>query len=125
MKSENVKKRPLTKLDEYAILISKHWKRSKTDADGCDPTSILVNFKEGIKVDVKNELISDGWAKTTWHKVEDGDLPEYTGSYLVICGDESSPEYNVDFYENFWYGKRWVHNEGKVIAWAKLPEYKE
>lgn len=125
MKSENVKERPLTKLDEYAILISKHWKRSKTGADSCDPTSILVDFKEDIKEVIENELISDGWTKTAWHKVADGDLPEYAGSYLVVCGDESLPEYDVDFYENHNGGKRWVHNEGRIIAWTERPTYEE
>lgn len=70
------------------------------------------------------ELIDMGWAKQVWHKVAEGDLPEYAGSYLVVCGDESLPEYDVDFYENYKGGKRWIHNEGRVIAWTDRPEYK-
>ena len=70
-------------------------------------------------------LYNVNYRKTIWHKLSDGDLPEYAGLYLVVCGDESLPEYDVDFYENFWNGKRWVHNEGRVIACTELPEYKE
>lgn len=83
--SKNVKEKPLTKLDEYAILISKHWKRSKTGADDCDPTSILVSFKEDIAEEIKNELMSDGWTKTAWHKVADGDLPKRQGQRVWLC----------------------------------------
>lgn len=61
--------------------------------------------------------------KGLWHKVADGDLPEYAGLYLVVCGDKSLPEYDVDFYENHKDGKRWVHNEGRVIAWTEPPTY--
>lgn len=74
---------------------------------------------------VSKYLISEGWTKQIWHKVADGDLPEYAGRYLVILDDESLPEYCVDSYKYFWGGKRWVYNEGRVIAWAELPEYKE
>lgn len=68
-------------------------------------------------------LYNAGYHRTIWRKVSDGDLPEYAGSYLVVCGDESLPEYDVDFYENFWNGKRWVHNEGRIIAWTEIPKY--
>lgn len=67
---------------------------------------------EPIKIE---RYAPDGWMY--------GDLPEYAGSYLVVCGDESLPEYDVDFYENFWNGKRWVHNEGRIIAWTEIPKY--
>ena len=75
--------------------------------------------------DVSEELYNAGYHKTIWHKVADGDLPEYAGLYLVVCGDESLPEYDVDFYENHKDGKRWVHNEGRVIVWTELPTYKD
>lgn len=71
---------------------------------------------------VSEYLIDMGWTKPIWHKVADGDLPEYGGLYLVVCGDASLPEYDVDSYETFWYGKRWIHNEGRVIAWTELAD---
>lgn len=74
---------------------------------------------------VANALDKIGYRKIVWHKVADGDLPEYAGLYLVVCEDESLPEYDVDFYENYKDGKRWIHNEGRVIAWTELPTYKE
>ena len=129
MKSENVKERPLTKLDEYAILISKHWKRSKTGADDYDPTSILVNFKEDMKEVIKNELISDGWTKTIWHKVADGDYPKPNTDIIYIYHTPAmSTFYDIGVYsyiEKRWYGNAGSTTSDRVIAWAELPEYKE
>ena len=133
MKSENVKERPLTKLDEYAILISKHWKSSKTGADDYDPTSILVNFKKDIKEVIKNELISEGWTKIAWHKVSRGDLPKNKQEIRFI--DKTGKHYNGTFYANiktlsgnvqrFYIGLGHYFRVEQVIAWTELPVYKE
>ena len=84
-----------------------------------------IIYKNMSMKDAAIAIYDAGYHKTVWHKIADGDLPEYAGPYLVVCGDESLPEYDVDFYENFWDGKRWVHNEGRVIAWTELPTYEE
>lgn len=150
MKNENIKERSLTKLDEYAVLISKHWKGSKTSADGCDPTSILVNFKEDIEKAIKNELISDGWIKPLWHKVADGDLPTKTGKYLtrydtgynrvlLYCVEDNlgpyDEGYDFDKDDNMINIKKGFNDfdgesceyftTNSVIAWMEIPGYKE
>ena len=73
---------------------------------------------------VAENLCNIGYHKTVWHKVADGDLPEYAGRYLVILDDESLPEYRVDSYEHYWDGPRWEYNGSRVIAWAELLPYK-
>ena len=74
---------------------------------------------------IAKDIINANYHRTVWHKIADGDLPEHIGPYLIVYKDESVPEYDVDFYENFWDGKRWVYNEGRVIAWTELPLYEE
>lgn len=108
--------------DDLCANYDKIYEQAKAD--------ILGNISDGGTschwcIDENRRIGKEEALKQMWHKVADGDLPNYAGSYLVVCGDESLPEYDVDFYENFWDGKRWIHNEGRVIAWIELPAYKE
>ena len=125
MKEELIEDKIMLAKEEYDDLCANYdkvYEQAKAD--------ILGNISDGGTschwcIDENRRIGKEEALKQIWHKIEDGDLPEYAGSYLVVCGDESLPEYDVDFYENFWHGKRWVHNEGRVIAWAELPAYRE
>jgi hypothetical protein len=79
--------------------------------------------------DIINRFAEEGYHKTVWHKVADGDLPKYAGLYLVACGEPFIPEYDVCFYENYFkdgqWGLRWATNEGRVIAWTEFEGYTE
>ena len=52
--------------------------------------------RHGVERLYAETLYDLGYHKTIWHKIAYDDLPEYTGLYLVVCGDESLPEYDVD-----------------------------
>lgn len=92
-------------------------------SENCEVDRMSCPFSDCMAEVWAEKILSLGYHKTVWHKVADGDLPEYAGLYLVVCGDKSLPEYDVDFYENHKDGKRWVHNEGRVIAWTEPPTY--
>lgn len=93
-------------------------------SENCEVDRMSCPFSDCMAEEWAEKILSLGYHKTVWHKVADGNLPEYAGLYLVVCGDGYLPEYDVDFYENHNGGKRWVHNEGRVIAWTELLPYK-
>lgn len=87
--------------------------------------------------DCAQELCDAGYHKTIWHKVADGDLPEYCKVVLVamhfyntivyrlaslhISEDNGCPEENI-----FWsIQSDFPTSQDDIIAWTELPEYKE
>lgn len=73
------------------------------------------------------ELVKQGYHKTTWHKVADGDLPpEDTFARCVLewCG--------IKYYAAGYYNSKtgWcfpdnANSDARLIAWAYMPEYEE
>ena len=78
-------------------------------------------------------LIEEGYHRTIWHKVADGDLPKNANYVLVAYHYYSLVSYAIACYKgqlsnNF---RKWsttddyFKHDDDVIAWAEFPNYKE
>ena len=76
--------------------------------------------------DIINKFVEEGYHKTIWHKVVDGDLPKDDRSirwldkgncYIEGYYDTDTEKFVIDC-DNYFY-------KDEVIAWTELPEYKE
>lgn len=72
------------------------------------------------------QLVEEGYHKTIWHKVADGDLPKKYKEVLLLGKDHN---YYIGSYakdeESFHTDIGFDMDKNKVIVWTELPKYEE
>lgn len=88
-----------------------------------------TNDSEEIDI-LAHDIINAGYHRTVWHKVADGDLPDYCKLVIVVVKDDitnrnvitSSSRHDSDFGDTWWLGE---YQGCEVIAWTELPIYEK
>lgn len=104
--------------------------RDILDPDGWGETKINYESNEIAKC-----LFEEGYHKTIWHKVADGDLPEYNEYVLGIFAEHNTPTVcrltkveRLNYQGDMWdmdYDEDEYHLLAEIVAWTEIPEYKE
>ena len=93
---------------EYANENWEHYEEGQNDSE-----ALKQAFLAGLKA-----------GKPKWHKVADGDLPEYRYYVLVSRGTRTDKAlYNK--YEEKWYSYYDDDELDNVTAWCEIPKYEE
>lgn len=83
------------------------------------------NGECGFSEYIARTFFAEGYHKTIWHKVVDGDIPKYAGEIIMAVNVNGSIITTTGRYAlgDFYISDVGRIEKEKVIAWAELPDY--